>query len=247
MSSAWSYRSPAALPAGTSSVELAFPPNCWLRLCTDGASNKVTTARCVSRAVLIAAIARIAESESPPQIEERLVEPDAVHCQDLGVDVNQDLLDQTRRCAPDAVRTAVARVIRVRHRQVVADWVNSTPLPQRCPRACRTAIERIDRRQRLCRIRGHGHQHPFASALDQRFDDGCVENVRAILDPKFQFGARHGLDRKRVVVVIAVAVSSVTANPSDRPTTRRCVGSDSFRRRKRCRTAGSDRRRGESR
>jgi hypothetical protein len=42
-------------------------PNCWLKLRTHGASKNVGTARWISRAVLIAAIARIAESESPPR------------------------------------------------------------------------------------------------------------------------------------------------------------------------------------
>ena len=48
-------------------AELACLPNCWLSLLTDGASNKARTARSVSRPVLIAAIRRIADNESPPR------------------------------------------------------------------------------------------------------------------------------------------------------------------------------------
>ena len=48
-------------------ASLASLPNCWLKLLTDGASNRVRTARSLFSAVLIAAITRIADSESPPR------------------------------------------------------------------------------------------------------------------------------------------------------------------------------------
>ena len=47
------------------------------------------------------------------------------------------------------------------------------------------------------------HQHPL-QPLDQRFDAGRVEHVGVEFDAKAQFAARHGLDRQRVVVVVAV-------------------------------------------
>ena len=50
---------------GGAGVELAAA--CWLKALTDGASNKAAHASWVSRAVLIAAISRIADSESPPR------------------------------------------------------------------------------------------------------------------------------------------------------------------------------------
>ena len=48
-------------------VAPACLPNCWLKLLTDGASNTVRTERSASSEVLMAAIRRIADSESPPR------------------------------------------------------------------------------------------------------------------------------------------------------------------------------------
>ena len=65
-----------------------------------GASNKVRTERSASRPVLIAAITRIADSESPPRSKKESSTPTwALDLEHLGVDAGQDLLDRVGRSA----------------------------------------------------------------------------------------------------------------------------------------------------
>ena len=64
-----------------------------------GASNTVRTERSASRAVLIAAIRRIADSESPPRSKNESSTPTRSTPEHLGVDAGQDLLDRAGRGA----------------------------------------------------------------------------------------------------------------------------------------------------
>ena len=89
---------------------LACLPNCWLSLLTDGASNTVRTGRSASRAVLIAAITRIADSESPPRSKNESSTPTRSTSEYLGVDVGQDLLDRGGRGAVVIASVLVLRV-----------------------------------------------------------------------------------------------------------------------------------------
>ena len=85
---------PPAAPAAPSS-----PPMRGANWATVGASNSVRTASPASRTVLIAAIRRIADSESPPRSKNESSTPTRSYPEHLGVDACQDLLDRASRGA----------------------------------------------------------------------------------------------------------------------------------------------------
>ena len=86
-------------PATNGSSRPASPPIRGANWATVGASNTARTERSASRPVLIAAIRRIADSESPPRSKNESSTPTRSSTQHLGVDAGQDLLDRAGRGA----------------------------------------------------------------------------------------------------------------------------------------------------